>query len=45
MILDGIPVLDFHRDEKRLEDAFIDMLGRMNASSSAASSQPPSRPT
>jgi ABC-2 type transport system ATP-binding protein len=30
MILDGIPVLDFHKEERRLEEAFIDMLGRMN---------------
>jgi ABC-2 type transport system ATP-binding protein len=26
MILDGVPVLDFHRESRRLEDAFVDML-------------------
>jgi ABC-2 type transport system ATP-binding protein len=45
MILDGIPVLDFHRDEKRLEDAFIDMLGRMNPSASGSSSPPQPLPS
>ena len=31
MIQDGLPVLDYHREERRLEDAFIDMLGRLDA--------------
>jgi ABC-2 type transport system ATP-binding protein len=26
MVQDGIPVVDFHREERRLEDAFVDML-------------------
>lgn len=26
MILDGVPVTDFHRETRRLEDAFVDML-------------------
>lgn len=26
MILDGIPVTDFHREERRLEEAFVDMI-------------------
>lgn len=26
MILDGIPVIEFHREERKLEDAFVDML-------------------
>ena len=26
MVLDGVPVVDFHRQERRLEDAFVDML-------------------
>ncbi|MBX7211422.1 MAG: ABC transporter ATP-binding protein [Verrucomicrobiaceae bacterium] len=30
MILDGLPVIDFHREERRLEDAFIDMLGQID---------------
>ncbi|MDX2227590.1 MAG: ABC transporter ATP-binding protein [Verrucomicrobiae bacterium] len=29
MILDGVPVLDFHRQERRLEDAFIDILRKI----------------
>ncbi len=29
MILDGIPVIDFHREERRLEDVFIDILGEL----------------
>jgi ABC-2 type transport system ATP-binding protein len=26
MIQDGLPVIDFHREERRLEDAFVEML-------------------
>jgi len=26
MILDGLPVIDFHRQDRRLEDAFVEML-------------------
>jgi ABC-2 type transport system ATP-binding protein len=29
MITDGLPVLEFHREERNLEDAFIDILGRL----------------
>ena len=29
MVLDGVPVTDFHREERRLEDAFIDILGEL----------------
>ncbi|MBP7951264.1 MAG: ABC transporter ATP-binding protein [Verrucomicrobiales bacterium] len=29
MVQDGLPVLEFHREERNLEDAFIDMLGRI----------------
>jgi ABC-2 type transport system ATP-binding protein len=29
MITDGVPVLDFHRQQRRLEDAFVDMLSRV----------------
>lgn len=28
MINDGLPVIEFHREQRNLEDAFIDMLGR-----------------
>jgi ABC-2 type transport system ATP-binding protein len=44
MILDGLPVVDFHREERRLEDAFIDMLGRMDQGQAAAANSPPSIP-
>ncbi|HYF34683.1 MAG TPA: ABC transporter ATP-binding protein [Prosthecobacter sp.] len=30
MIQDGLLVTDYHREERRLEDAFIDMLGRID---------------
>lgn len=30
MIADGLQVTDFHREERRLEDAFIDMLGQID---------------
>ena len=30
MITDGLQVTDFHREERRLEDAFIDMLGQID---------------
>lgn len=26
MVTDGLPVIDFHREERKLEDAFVDML-------------------
>jgi ABC-2 type transport system ATP-binding protein len=31
MIQDGLPVTDYHREERKLEDAFIDMLGRIDS--------------
>ncbi len=30
MVQDGLPILDYHREERRLEDAFIDMLGQID---------------
>ncbi len=30
MVLDGVAVVDFHREERRLEDAFVDMLRRVS---------------
>jgi ABC-2 type transport system ATP-binding protein len=35
MIHDGIPVIEFHREERNLEDAFIDMLGRLESGKAA----------
>jgi ABC-2 type transport system ATP-binding protein len=33
MITDGLPVIEFHREERNLEDAFIDMLGELDRKS------------
>jgi len=41
MIKDGLQVTDFHREQRNLEDAFIDMLGRLDAGEVA---QPPPAP-
>ena len=41
-VMDGIPVTDFHRLERRLEDAFVDVLKKSNGSSSAT--PPPFNP-
>lgn len=30
MVKDGLPVTEFHREERNLEDAFIDMMSRLN---------------
>jgi ABC-2 type transport system ATP-binding protein len=30
MIKDGIKVVEFHKEQRNLEDAFIDMLGRID---------------
>jgi ABC-2 type transport system ATP-binding protein len=30
MIQDGVKVVDFHREERKLEDAFIDMLKKVS---------------
>jgi hypothetical protein len=29
MIQDGLPVVEFHREERKLEDAFIEIVGEM----------------
>ena len=44
MIQDGLPVLDFHREERRLEDAFIDMLGQIDKGKLKTPSVPPPLP-
>ena len=36
LIADQIAVLDFHREERRLEDAFVDILADLNKSQAAA---------
>jgi ABC-2 type transport system ATP-binding protein len=30
MIVDGLPVVDFHREERKLEEAFVEMLKKVN---------------
>ena len=29
MLLDGVPVVDFHREGRKLEDAFVEMLKKV----------------
>ena len=31
LINDGLPVVEFHREERNLEDAFIDILGKLES--------------
>lgn len=44
LITDGIPVTEFHREERRLEDAFIDLLGQIDKGSHQPASLTPSSP-
>jgi ABC-2 type transport system ATP-binding protein len=41
LVLDGVPVVDFRREERRLEDAFIDMLGHLEKKPQSPSAPPP----
>lgn len=43
MVRDGLRVTEFHREQRNLEDAFIDILGRLEAGKSAVA--PPPLPT
>jgi len=40
MIKDGLRITEFHREQRNLEDAFIDMLGRLDAGQEALSPPP-----
>ncbi|GAA5483476.1 ABC transporter ATP-binding protein [Haloferula sargassicola] len=40
MIKDNLPVTEFHREQRNLEDAFIDMLGRLDQENAAAAEKP-----
>jgi ABC-2 type transport system ATP-binding protein len=40
MIKDGLRVIEFHREERNLEDAFIDILGRLDAGQSPITPPP-----
>ena len=44
MILDGVQVVDFHREEVKLEDAFIDILSQLERGQSLPSTSPPPLP-
>lgn len=41
MIKSGLKITEFHREERNLEDAFIDMLGKIDQESRAPSVPPP----
>lgn len=40
MIQDGVPVIDFHRQARKLEDAFVDMLAKVGAGGSGMAKKP-----
>ncbi|NOY00310.1 MAG: ABC transporter ATP-binding protein [Verrucomicrobia bacterium] len=40
MIKDGLSVVEFHREERKLEDAFIDILGEIEAQEAKAAKPP-----
>jgi ABC-2 type transport system ATP-binding protein len=44
LVLDGIPVLDFHREDIKLEDAFIDMLSQLDRGQTVAGPAAPGGP-
>jgi len=39
MINDGIPVIEFHKEERKLEDAFIEILGEIEANGQVGNSK------
>ena len=46
MVRDGVPVVEFHREQRNLEDAFIDILGRIdNGDPIPEAASPPESPT
>lgn len=42
MVTDGLPVVEFHREERNLEDAFIDILGKLESGALKPPPLPPS---
>ncbi len=42
MVKDGLKVTEFHREQRNLEDAFIDMLGRIDRGEGALPTAPKS---
>jgi ABC-2 type transport system ATP-binding protein len=41
MVKDGMKICEFHREERNLEDAFIDMLGKIERGDIAGTTPPP----
>lgn len=44
MITDGLQVIDYHKEERKLEDAFIDMLGQIDKGTFKGKAPPPLPP-
>ena len=40
MVKDGLRITEFHREQRNLEDAFIDILGRLDAGQPAVAPPP-----
>ena len=40
MVKDGVPVIEFHREERNLEDAFIDILGQLEQGGAGLTAPP-----
>ena len=43
MVKDGLRVIEFHREQRNLEDAFIDIVGRLETGADAFAT-PPDQP-
>jgi len=41
MVKDGLRIVEYHREQRNLEDAFIDILGRVNSGQEAIATPPP----
>src|SRR5690606_10740287 len=41
MVKDGLRITEFHREQRNLEDAFIDILGRLDSGQTAIATPPP----
>jgi hypothetical protein len=44
MIKDNLRIIEFHREQRNLEDAFIDILGRLDAGQEALAPPPLPQP-
>ena len=45
MINDGLPVIEFHREERKLEDAFIEIVGALEKEAAEPPPIPSGGPT